>query len=114
MGRYGTGTRNKERSMVGNFSKTMDLAIVNTYLKKKDKHRVTYKSGGKRTQVDYVMCRKQNLKEMCDCKVIVNECVAKQHRMVVCKMALMVKKKKAEKIKDMMVETEGDKLSRSV
>ena len=30
---------------------------------------------------------------------IVNECVAKQHRMVVCKMALMVKKKKAEKVK---------------
>ena len=45
------------------------------------------------------MCRRRNLKEMCDCKVIVNECVAKQHRMVVCKMALMVKKKKAEKIK---------------
>ena len=36
---------------------------------------------------------------MCDCKVIVNECVAKQHRMVVCKMALMVKKKKTEKVK---------------
>ena len=45
------------------------------------------------------MCRRRNLKEMCDCKVIVNECVAKQHRMVVCKMALMVKKKKAEKVK---------------
>ena len=36
---------------------------------------------------------------MCDCKVILNEGVAKQHRMVVCKMALMVKKKKAEKVK---------------
>ena len=36
---------------------------------------------------------------MCDCKVILNECVAKQHRMVVCKMVLMVKKKKAEKVK---------------
>ena len=36
---------------------------------------------------------------MCDCKVIVNEWVAKQHRMVVCKMILMVKKKKAEKVK---------------
>ena len=59
---------------------------------------MTYKSGGKNTQVDYVMCRRRNLKEMCDCKVIVNECVAKQHRMVVCKMALMVKKK-AEKVK---------------
>ena len=36
---------------------------------------------------------------MCHCKVIVNECAAKQHRMVVCKMALMVKKKKTEKVK---------------
>ena len=31
--------------------------------------------------------------------LIVNECIAKQHHMVVCKMALMVKKKKAEKAK---------------
>ena len=47
-------------------------------------------------------------------KIILNECVTKQHCMVVCKMVLMVKKKKAEsKAKDMLVETE-DKLSRSV
>ena len=50
-------------------------------------------------QVDYVMCRSSHLKEMCDCKVIVNECVATQHRMMVCEMPLMVKKKKAEKVK---------------
>ena len=99
MGRYGAETRNKEGSMVVNFGKRMDLTIVNTYFKKKDKHRVTYKSGGKSTQVDYVMCKRRNLKEMCNCKVILNECVAEQHRMVVCKMALMVKKKKAEKEK---------------
>ena len=99
MGRYGAGTRNKEGSMIVNFGKRMYLAIVNTYFKKKDEHRVTYKSGGKSTQVDYVMCRRRNLKEMCNCKVIVNECVAKQHCMVVCKMALIVKKKKAEKVK---------------
>ena len=36
---------------------------------------------------------------MWHCKVILNKCIANQHRMVVCKMALMVKKKKAEKIK---------------
>ena len=99
MGRYGVETRNKVGSMAVDFGKRMDLAIVNTYLKKKDEHRVTYKSGGKGTQVDYVMCRRKNLKEMCDCKVIENECVAKQHRMVICKMAFMVKKKKAEKVK---------------
>ena len=93
MGRYGAGTRNKEGSMVVDFAKRMDLAIVNTYFKKKDEHRVTFKSGGKSTQVDYVMCRRRNLKEICDCKIMVNECVAKQHRIVVCKMVLMGKRK---------------------
>ena len=83
MERYRAGTRNKEGSMVVDFGKRMDLAIINTYFKKKDEHRVTYNSGGKSTQVDYVMCRRRNLKEMCDCKVILNECVAKQHPMVV-------------------------------
>ena len=67
MGRYGAGTRNKEGSMVVDFGKRMDLAIVNTYFKKKHEHRVMYKSGGKSTQVDYVMCRRTNLKEMCNC-----------------------------------------------
>ena len=77
VGRYGAGTRNKEGSMVVDFAKRVDLAIVNIYFKKKNERRVTYKSGRKSTQVDYVMCRRRNLKEMCDCKVIVNECVAK-------------------------------------
>ena len=99
MRKYGAVTKNKEGSMVVDFGKRMDLAIVNTYFKKKGEHRVTYKSGIKSTQVDYEMCRGRNLKEICDCKIIVNECVAKQHRMVVCKMALMVKKKKAKKLK---------------
>ena len=107
MGRYGAGTRNKKGSMVVDFGKRMDLAIVNTYFKKKDEHRVTYKSGGKSTQVDYVMCRRRNSKEMCDYKVIVNECVAKQHRMVVCKNGSHSEKEKSResKAKDTMVET---------
>ena len=58
------------------------------------------------------MCRRRDLKEMCDCKVMVSECIAKQHHKVVCKMGLMVKK--VEKVKPKMVENEGDKLSRSV
>ena len=99
MERYGAGTRNKEGSIVVDFAKRMDLAIVNTYFKKKDEHRVTYKNGGKSTQVYYVMCRRRNLKKMCDCEVIENECVAKQHCMVVCKMALIVKKKKSRESK---------------
>ena len=49
MGRYGAETRNKEGSMVVNFGKRIDLAIVNTFFKKKDEHRVTYRSGRKST-----------------------------------------------------------------
>ena len=60
MGRYGAETRNKEGSMVEDFGKRLDLAIVNTYFKKKDEHRVMYKSRGKSTQVDYVMCMSCN------------------------------------------------------
>ena len=37
MGRYGAGTRNKEGSMVVDFGKRMDLAIVNTYLFKEER-----------------------------------------------------------------------------
>ena len=99
MGRYGTGTKNKKGSMAMDFSKRMELAIVNTYFKKKDKHKVTYQYGKKSTQVNHVRCRRRDLKEMCDCKVMMNEYVVKQHHMVVPKMALMVKKKKAEKVK---------------
>ena len=80
MERYGAGTKNREKLMMADFAKRMDLAVINTDFKKNDKHRVTYNSGGKSIQVDYVMCRWRDLKEMCDCKVMVNECVAKQHR----------------------------------
>ena len=92
MRKYPARTRNREGSKVVEFGKRMDLAVVNTYFKKKNEHRVTYKSGKKSSQVDYVVCRR-NLKEMCNCKVIVNECIAKQHRRVAYKMSLMVKKK---------------------
>ncbi|KAK3542298.1 hypothetical protein QTP86_021960, partial [Hemibagrus guttatus] len=98
MGKFGVKERNLEGQMVVNFAKRMDMAVVNTYFQKREEHRVTYKSGGRRTQVDYILCRRDNLKEISDCKVVVGESVARQHRMVVCRMTLMVCKKKRSKI----------------
>ncbi|KAF7691802.1 hypothetical protein HF521_010769 [Silurus meridionalis] len=86
MGRYGFKERNVEGQMVEDFAKRMEMAVVNTYFKKKEDHRVTYKSGGRCTQVDYVLCRRCNLKEIGDCKVLAGDSVARQHRMVVCRM----------------------------
>ncbi|KAK3560234.1 hypothetical protein QTP86_002183 [Hemibagrus guttatus] len=98
MGKFGVKERNLEGQMVVDFAKRMDMAVLNTYFQKREEHRVTYKSGGRRTQVDYILCRRGNLKEISDCKVVVGESVARQHRMVVCRMTLMVCKKKRSKI----------------
>ncbi|KAK3515346.1 hypothetical protein QTP70_017708, partial [Hemibagrus guttatus] len=98
MGKFGVKERNLEGQMVVDFAKRMDMGVVNTYFQKREEHRVTYKSGGRRTQVDYILCRRANLKEISDCKVVVGESVARQHRMVVCRMTLMVCKTKRSKI----------------
>ncbi|KAK3519851.1 hypothetical protein QTP70_006681 [Hemibagrus guttatus] len=98
MGKFGVKERNLEGQMVVDFAKRMDMGVINTYFQKREEHRVTYKSGGRSTQVDYILCRRGNLKEISDCKVVVGESVARQHRMVVCRMTLMVCKKKRSEI----------------
>ncbi|KAK3515549.1 hypothetical protein QTP70_024397 [Hemibagrus guttatus] len=98
IGKFGVKERNLEGQMVVDFAKRMDMGVVNTYFQKREEHSVTYKSGGRRTQVDYILCRRGNLKEISDCKVVVGESVARQHRMVVCRMTLMVCKTKRSKI----------------
>ncbi|KAK3572654.1 hypothetical protein QTP86_001638 [Hemibagrus guttatus] len=67
MGKFGVKERNFEGQMVVDFAKRMDMGVVNTYFQKREEHRVTYKSG------------------------------ARQHRMVVCRMTLMVCKTKRSK-----------------
>ncbi|KAI5094295.1 hypothetical protein C0J45_16019 [Silurus meridionalis] len=94
MGRYGFKERYVEGQMVVDFAKRMEMAVMNTYFKKKDDHKVTYESGGRCTQVDYVLCRRCNLKEIGDCKMLAGDSVARQHHMVVCRMVLKVKKKR--------------------
>ncbi|KAK3539760.1 hypothetical protein QTP70_013192 [Hemibagrus guttatus] len=54
MGKFGVKERNLEGQMVVDFAKRMDMAVVNTYFQKREEHRVTYKSRGRSTQVDYV------------------------------------------------------------
>ncbi|XP_051775304.1 uncharacterized protein LOC127525948 [Erpetoichthys calabaricus] len=86
------------RSEDSGFCQKMDMAVVNTYFKKREEHRVTYKSGGRCTQVDYILCRRVDLKEIEDCKVVAGESVVKQHRMVVCRMMLEIKKRKRVRV----------------
>ncbi|KAK3519797.1 hypothetical protein QTP70_004955 [Hemibagrus guttatus] len=52
MGKFGVKERNLEGQMVVDFAKRIDMAVVNTYFQKREEHGVTYKSGGRRTQIE--------------------------------------------------------------
>ena len=97
MGRHGLGKRNNEGQAVVDFAKRRELAITNTYFVKKPAHRVTYSSGGRSSQVDYIMVRTRRIKEVVDTKVVVGESVAKQHTIVVSAIIIWTKWRKAPK-----------------
>ena len=98
MGRHGLGKRNNEGQAVVDFAKRRELAITNTYFVKKPAHRVTYSSGGRSSQVDYIMVRRRRIKEVVDTKVVVGESAAKQHRIVVSAIIIWTKWRKARKL----------------
>ena len=80
-----------------NFAHCTNMAVLNTFYRKREEHKITYSSGGRRTQVDYILCRRRNLGEVRDCKVIPGESVAKQHQLVVGILKLEARKEKAMK-----------------
>ena len=96
MGKHGFGDRNAEGQMVIDYAKRMNMGILNTYFIKRSDQRVTYCSGGRKSQIDYILGRKKHLKEVQDCKVISGESVAKQHRLVLGTLKLKVRKEKRE------------------
>ena len=95
MGKFGVKHRNLEGQAVVDFTKRIEMAGVNTYFQKREEHRVTLKCGGRSTQID--LCRRDNLREIRDCKVVAGKSVAKQHRMVVCKIMMKMRKRKSMK-----------------
>ena len=44
---------------------------------------ITYKSGNRRTTIDYILVKRTDLKAAKDCKVIPGESIAMQHRIIV-------------------------------
>ena len=81
-GGTGCGQRNREGENILESTESLDLALVNTFFNKKEEHLITYKSGGNSSQIDFVMTRRADLKEMRDCKVIPGEEVVSQHRLL--------------------------------
>lgn len=95
-GGWGIGERNDEGEKVIDFAMSFDMAICNTFFQKAEHQYVTYMSGGRRSQIDFLMCRRKHLKEVTNCKVIYGEHVAAQHKLVVVDSEITVKKRKIQ------------------
>jgi len=87
-GGHGHGLRNAEGESILRIAQAHDLAVVNTFFQKKEEHLLTFKSGASRSQIDYFLVQRAELKGVKDCKVIPGECVAAQHRLLLMKFRL--------------------------
>ncbi|XP_066950620.1 uncharacterized protein [Macrobrachium rosenbergii] len=75
-GSHGIGERNPEGESIMDFAMATDVAIVSTFFKKKMEHPNTYRSGGRCSQIDYSLYKKQRLLEVKNCKVVPGDHVA--------------------------------------
>ena len=62
---FGFGRANAEGRRVMDFAMSFfDLAIANTFFRKREEHYIAYKSEGNKAQIDFMMYRRSNLVEI--------------------------------------------------
>jgi hypothetical protein len=66
-----------------NFAIPYDLMVANTFFRKKKSHLITFSSGQHSSQIDFVLTRRDERPNCMDCKVIHDECVITQHKLLV-------------------------------
>ena len=88
MGGSGYGERNADGDRVLEFAVANDFVIGNTFFVKRDSHLITYQSGNAKTQIDFILLRKRNLKMAKDIKVIPSEECVPQHKLLICELRL--------------------------
>ncbi len=77
-GGHGLDVDNEDGIQVLDFATAYEMRIINTFY-----HLVTYNSGGRESQIDYNRLRTEYAKECTNCKVLPQEAVTTQHRVVV-------------------------------
>ena len=83
-GGCGYGEQNQDGVRILDFCASNRFAIVNTFFQKTNNNRlVTYSSGGNQTQIDYILTKRCQLKNIRDVKVIGSEECITQHKLLV-------------------------------
>lgn len=84
------GDANEEGERVMDFALSNDLIICNTIFKKRAEHLITYKSGNRTSQIDFMFYRRRDRVEIRNCKVIPGDHVTAQHRLVILDLQIKV------------------------
>ncbi|XP_070004136.1 uncharacterized protein [Nicotiana sylvestris] len=75
------------------FTKAFELVIANSTFPKREEHLVTFQSLAVKTQIDYLLLKRCDRRMCKDCKVILGETLATQHRLLVMDIGIMMKRK---------------------
>ena len=80
VGRYGWGVRNREGRALMELVARNELAVASSFFQKRESHKITYRSGQRKTELDLLIVRKQQLWKIKDCKAVAGEHVTTQHK----------------------------------
>jgi hypothetical protein len=97
-GGFGYGSRNQEGEGILNFVLAYDLFVANTLFRKRVSHLVTFSSGQHCSQIDFILMRRKDMHACLDCKVIPEECVVPQHKLVVADFHFRIRFQRSKRI----------------
>ena len=61
------GQRNPEGQKILDFVTEQDMALLNTFFKKEENQLMTYRSGGRLSQIDFLAYRRKDISDIKDC-----------------------------------------------
>ena len=68
--------------MMLEMAESLDLVFLNTCFTKKDEHLITYKSGRRTGQIDFILTRERDRRVISNCGVVPGEGCVTQHRVL--------------------------------
>ena len=90
-GGHGYGERNPDGIRILDFCVSNNLVITNTFFEKRENQTITYSSGGNKSQIDYILTRRSQFKNVQNTKVIGSEECITQHKLLVSDVVLDTK-----------------------
>ncbi|GJX94915.1 craniofacial development protein 2-like protein, partial [Tanacetum coccineum] len=80
---FGYGVRNEEGHMILEFATAHNLVVINSFFMKRDANLITFESGGRSTDIDYMLVCREDLKACKDCLAFPNDACSSQHKLLV-------------------------------